>query len=164
MQMFEGLILSYYGELFDPFHMPSRINISDTALFPITPHCQRYMSGDSNIRKAEVACWWRGNERLIHPVVHHSCSLTDSTFWLRQCGMDERNSRFQLNPKNGVSPKLYAETKSQPGVGLIFMWHFDLRLSVQEISHRGRLNLRAYFWNIVTDGVHPLSRIQILHS
>lgn len=44
------------------------------------------------------------------------------------------------------------------------MWHFDLRLSVQEIPHRGRLNLRAYFWNIVTDAVHLLSRTKMTRS
>jgi hypothetical protein len=34
MQMFERLIRSYDGDMLDPFHMPSVINISDTVQFP----------------------------------------------------------------------------------------------------------------------------------
>ena len=51
--MFERLILSYDGKLFDPFHMPSRIMYL-IPFYPLYLRNVKVYSGDSNIRKAEV--------------------------------------------------------------------------------------------------------------
>ena len=111
MQMFERLIVFYDGKLFNLFHMPSRI-IYLIPFYPLSLRFVRHIclgTVTSEKRRSHVD---GGGTRLLHPVMHHSCRVTDSTLARDNVGWMNGILGYHLNPPNRISSQLYRETKS----------------------------------------------------